>query len=626
MKNFILIILVFLTLTEARSADLASSLIDVNRFWAFESNALQNIGDQDCDLDASEMIQLHLKLVHQELASRDVSHLSAELRQNRKRSLEHLSYYAERGLFPQNLTHSVRTPVFIDHRGVHCAVGYLITASGYPGLSGRISANMNTHYLKDMDDDLLASWVHQSGFTLNELAWIQPGYPVPVNWDAMKGGMNGPVHAIASDSFNGVFAAGFFDTAGGYSASNAAHWYSGFAGFDWMGLHGSGTNGPVHDILVHNKKIYMAGSFSMVDTIYTGSSIVKWNGTRWESFGQFYIGGLLSYVNDLAIYRDTLYAGGFFRSDINAPEFFTNLAKWDGQNWRAAYQDSVFVQGEVKSLHVHQGELIVGGDFQLSDSAQTSNVFKINGQHVGYFQEAMPYAVNDLATYGGELYAAGKYDETKSLKGGLMKYDDSANQWRSRVVFTPNGTPQEVLVLEETPYGLAFGGDFNWDQLLGFFVVNAGLLSDSSNAGNTVITSLGILDSSVTSMHYKDGYLYQGGYFEQGLSTLLGGLQPLGHIAKLEMATIGLREQTYTGIDIYPNPASGYVMVKIADEVVPEEFAMFDVSGRRVECPVERIGKGLLRINTSNLSNGSYTLQLSAMGQSHGHQIIINAN
>lgn len=105
MKNLTCVFLIFLILPEVRSADLASALIDVNRFWAYETPALKAVSSQECDLDARKMIQLHLQLVHKHLASRDVSHLSAEFRENRKQSLEHLHYYAERGLFPQNITH-----------------------------------------------------------------------------------------------------------------------------------------------------------------------------------------------------------------------------------------------------------------------------------------------------------------------------------------------------------------------------------------------------------------------------------------------------------------------------------------------------------------------------------------
>jgi hypothetical protein len=99
MKNFIFLIISGLLIPSVRSADLGTSLIDVNRFWAYETHALNTVSSQHCDLDANEMIQLHLQLVHRELSSRDVSHLSSELRQNRSRSLEHLKYYAERASF-----------------------------------------------------------------------------------------------------------------------------------------------------------------------------------------------------------------------------------------------------------------------------------------------------------------------------------------------------------------------------------------------------------------------------------------------------------------------------------------------------------------------------------------------
>jgi len=69
-----------------------------------------------------------------------------------------------------------RTPIFIDARGVPCAAGALIIESGASALAHRIAATMNEAYLDQMNDDVLAAWVADSGLTLGELRLIQPAY------------------------------------------------------------------------------------------------------------------------------------------------------------------------------------------------------------------------------------------------------------------------------------------------------------------------------------------------------------------------------------------------------------------------------------------------------------------
>ncbi len=620
MKNFLFLLCLLVFASKLDASKLASALIEVNKYWAYETQALTKITAEDCAYDSYEMIQLHLRLVYDELSHREVSHLPEAQKKRRKESLEHLKYYADRALFPENFTHRVRRPIFIDHRGVHCAVGYLISASGHSNLSQRISANMNTYYLKDMDEPALYDWIVQSGFTLDELAWIQPGYPFPVNWDSMKGGTNGPVMSLAADNMSGVYAVGIFDTAGGYRAPNAAHYFSGFAGFDWMSLNGTGTDGPVYDILVDSGNIYLAGSFGRVDTVYTGSSVVKWNGSTWESLGQFYIGGIQNYVNDLEVYRDTLYAGGFFRSDIGASEFFFGLAKWNGQAWVRAFSDTSMlglIQGEVNALHVHKGRLIVAGDFVLSDSAQSQNIFAINGNTPEFFTEDIPLPVNDLATYKGELYAATKYLHTGTQDtAGLIRLRN--NSWSALLHTFQYPNRAEIMVLQETPHGLVFGGEFNivpgldMSSNLAALVVPSGLPE--------YFRSLGMLDSSVTALDYSNDNLYLGGYFTTGFSSTMS---QLGHVSRIRLTDyLDISDPDAPMLKIYPNPSSSYVMIETPDDA-KIKLQLFDMAGKSHACPLENMNSGSTILSTKHLAPGTYLLQVNTANTSLTEPLVI---
>jgi len=159
-------------------------MADVNKRWNYEKDIPAYVYEENKTFFSDEeRIRHHLKLVHQILYSRDVSHLSDQLKSTRAKNLDNLLHYYQHENLPKNTDIAGRVPVFIDQFNNFCAVGYLIKASGYEDLSRKISQNMNYEYLLNMKDDELSTWVSKSGLTAKELAWIQPAYHSPVNWN-----------------------------------------------------------------------------------------------------------------------------------------------------------------------------------------------------------------------------------------------------------------------------------------------------------------------------------------------------------------------------------------------------------------------------------------------------------
>ncbi|MDZ7845471.1 MAG: T9SS type A sorting domain-containing protein [Owenweeksia sp.] len=606
-RTITLSVLFILALQASMASSLRQSLIDVNAQWAYRTVDLSTVMDEDCDYSSNEIIKEHLLRVHQLLSQKEVGHLSSAERKNRAASLEDLLRYAQRAVFPKNLTHQVRRPIFIDHRGVHCAVGYLISQSGHAGLSQRISANMNARYLKDMQDPLLSKWVAQSGFTLDELAWVQPGYPFLVDWDPMKGGVNGPVSAIISDQMSGVYTAGSFDTAGTMHTENQAHWFAGVAGYGWTGFFGSGTNGPVHTMLRHQSNLYLAGAFNAVDTVFSGSGVAMWDGSQWHGLGDFYVGGISNYVNDLAVYRDTLYAAGFFRSKSSAPKAFRNLAKWDGNAWVPATDDTALpaiIPGELHSLHVHNGKLVVAGDFQLANSQQTRNIFRLNGNAVEWYAQDIPNPVYALETYNGELFAGGLYTGVNYPDtAGLTVYRN--NQWESLVPFY-SGNSSAVYALEATPLGLVLGGDF---------MASGGMNSYSHNVlayNNGQLYDLGNLDAPVECLHFENDRLYLGGLFTSRAEQ--GGSEELGNITSMYLPDyLSDREEQLPSFSMYPNPTRNELNVQWPASENFTELRLTDLSGRAHKVPYTKEGHQL-KADLSGVPTGTYLLELELDG------------
>ncbi len=142
-------------------------------------------------------VQDHLLTVAETLRRETPDSLPPARRAARLEALDALEQYAWVGDFPDNpgfvratwperaprvyepLLEGPSAPVFVDEDGTHCAVGYLMALDA-PGLVDRIDARHHTDFLAEIDTPGLGedvgSWADSHGFTVNELAWIQPTY------------------------------------------------------------------------------------------------------------------------------------------------------------------------------------------------------------------------------------------------------------------------------------------------------------------------------------------------------------------------------------------------------------------------------------------------------------------
>jgi len=144
--------------------------------------------------DPRARIAVHLAFVESALREADVSHLSAEQRQQRLHHLDVLKAYWKSGGFPVHTRISpdatTNRPRFIDEYGRHCAVGHLLMKDGGGAVAEAINTAMEYGYLEDIAAAYprVGAWAAKAGFSLVELATIQPSYrwrprprPVPVD-------------------------------------------------------------------------------------------------------------------------------------------------------------------------------------------------------------------------------------------------------------------------------------------------------------------------------------------------------------------------------------------------------------------------------------------------------------
>ncbi|MCW5808657.1 MAG: hypothetical protein KIT31_40280 [Deltaproteobacteria bacterium] len=130
-----------------------------------------------------EKARMHEQLAyaHDLLAARPATR--PELTARRAQLLGYLRDYIAAAITPVNTYVTWRSPVFIDARGAICAVGYLIERDVGRALPERIADAHRLDFLEDVAAAMpeVQAWVDGSGFTLEELASIQPGYEGPTH-------------------------------------------------------------------------------------------------------------------------------------------------------------------------------------------------------------------------------------------------------------------------------------------------------------------------------------------------------------------------------------------------------------------------------------------------------------
>lgn len=155
-------------------------LENLNQCWKDKNFDDQILKERILLKDEIKLIQTHLSLVEQKLRDKNTDNLSTEQKTNRLKCLDILHDYWINGAFPKNLYHNKRTPYFIDNFGTACAVGQLIISSGCEDFAKKISNESNYLYIKELNEKYsdLKNWADTYGFTIDELAWIQPGYVI----------------------------------------------------------------------------------------------------------------------------------------------------------------------------------------------------------------------------------------------------------------------------------------------------------------------------------------------------------------------------------------------------------------------------------------------------------------
>lgn len=538
----------------------------------------------------AERIQLHLQLVEHILRERTPAHLTETQRQNRLRLLDHLREYRQAGIFPRNLTLPERTPFFIDDRGTACAVGHLLIQDGEAAFAQRIHDEMNHAYIMDMPYREIDVWAQINGFTREELAWIQPGYPVQALGMAPLAlpMPNDPVNFLYHDQVNDrLIVGGEFTSLGGINASGVASWN----GTTFSAL-GGNLSGKIHAATVHNGELYLGGTFNNAT-----HNLARLNNGSWD-FSTVYTGTIYA----LESHNGTLYAGGDLTHTGSA--LVQHILRLDNSSWISVGPG--FDQ-PVRALKSYNNKLYAGGFLQQSGSDSLAHVAAWNGQnweavHAGLDAPVLTFAAKDNALYaGGWIYSPqSSFNQTFGLaRLGTTEWEvmiaDSGYDYHS---YTNEGKINRILPLGSDLY---LGGKFAASNFTEFGRDVALYTPFANSLGPIAMPNPGI-----DMIAAYDGYLVVAGPFVSILPN------SLDYLAAMALPTS--REEplgTKMALTAYPQPAGEIVRVQLPGiDLRAPEIQVLDVQGRIVSLRTEVQGEEVV-IFRENLASGIYFVRIS---------------
>ena len=595
MKKINTLILFLLAITVHANEKTLNQLCSVNVQWQKQSDITSILAENNIteNINHIDLISLHLQLVEKTLKSRSVGHLNAQQQAKRKELLNKLNAYWNKKQFPINDYLTYKSPVFIDRFGTHCAVGYLMQQSGFESLAREIDNKQKFAYVHDIKVEGVAMWADAHGFTIDELAWIQPGYWVTSTAYDLGGGVNGQVNSILVEQGGmSIYVAGEFNTAGGtIAANNIAVYQSGFAGWSWMALN-NGVNGKIKTMMMHNNQLIVGGAFTLADgQVANHIALYDIVSGQWQNMGS-----LDGTVNTLAVYNNEIYAGGSFTG---------MLAKWNGSAWQDANQMG-FYGNEVRTLKVITNELIIGGDFELPTGALRKHVVGYDGTQFLPMGFGTVTPINDLAFYNGRIYAACDVVSGNDTCA-LALFNAPNNDWEKVIVPVNNlGNSffgEKISALAVSGNEMLCGGNFMAGAGL-FFGKNMMRFTqaNAASANDYMVSPVLYLDSTVNTIALNNSLAYFGGDFvANNMSSILN------HVAYFDVLT-GIKEQRKieeNELTIFPNPANDICILNFSTGFMDKDYLVISNS----------LGQ---EINRINLPKGGVQYPIEIAGFSSG--------
>ena len=210
-----------------------------------------------------------------------------------------------------------------------------------------------------------------------------------------------------------------------------------------------------------------------------------------------------------------MFAGGSFT--LGGLEGGSNIARWNGSEWLPA---GAGLNGEVRHLELHNGELFAGGNFTMSGNQEVTRVARWNGEEWVPAGSGFNNTVRTMAIFDGQLIAGGWFTASGDTDLNYLAFWDG-EEWLP--VENELDFYVETLLTDESDENpvLYTGGWFsmNGDQPFNYIGAWDGESWSPVGQGfDSFVQSLALFDDGMGQT------LYAGGYFRQSGSAEMRGV------------------------------------------------------------------------------------------------------
>ncbi len=427
-------------------------------------------------------------------------------------------------------------------------------------------------------------------------------------WAALGSGLTSPAAGgtVSSFSFDGsgnLYAAGFFNGAGGLTAANAATW----DGDRWTPLGAALTTQISRIVVAPDGTIYAGGVFFRSN--FTTYNIARWTGTTWEAVGDVTSFAPTAQPNAMAVdSQGRLYVAGLFSmlQGQAVPGGFQPLIVWDGTAWSVVGGG---VDIGVDTIMIDdQDRVYIGGPFRTVGGQPASRVAMWDGGLWVPFGPGLNDNVRALALASdGTLFAGGDFMfslPTEPLNH-LAAWDGTA--WQP--VGTGVNERVAALAFDDQNARLYVGGQFTATtdgQALSYIAAwdTTGQAWSTLGAG---------VNAEVLALHYTpENGLYVGGNFSEAGGLLSAGLaiwMPSSNTSTAIEPDAAWTQPTAFELEAnYPNPFNPTTLVPFELHTpMHVRLTVYDLLGR----PVATLHDGAL-------STGRHEITWDASGHASG--------
>jgi hypothetical protein len=596
MKKQILTIIIFTLAFFKGNATSIEKLSQVNKQWLTmpANQSLLQVSELPNYATFNDQISQHLSLVVQHLRAVSNKQWSATQQTNRENLLNQLDIYARQGIFPTNDFLPYQNPVFIDKKGVHCAVGYLMQQSGHENLAQEINHSQRFAYIKEITHPRLHDWANEQGFTTAELAWIQPAYISNEGMNKVSEGVDGEVVCMAKINANTAIIGGKFtkESKNNVICNNIALVI--FNGTDYeISPIMNGVNGMVKALYVDGSIVYVGGSFTEANGIsanYITKCDLLSSSQPFSSMGQ-----LTNSVNAIIKHNNELLVASVSTNDL--------MSKWNGTSWVDA--NTGLYGNEVRCFKVFQNELYIGGDFELPTGALRTHIAIynpagiVNSSHFG-----LSNPVNCFEVFQNELYVG--CDPAQGADSCIIG-KLTANDWSPLFKFGNSLLGQKARILSLLTEGnsLHLYGNFFNNGLMYSSMHHARLQYQSGNA--FIKAGVSLNNTASCSMIFNDKIIFGGNFTQNQVSG--PNVSFASKIAYIDQAPLSITN--FVSIDanctLYPNPVGDILHIQHDDRFILSEAKVINLLGQTVLYP----SINNKSINVGSLPFGAYRLILS---------------